>query len=211
MSEGDVNSLLVVTVGSNDPPRVLATTEHSLAPYAWHEEAGLLITSWDGNNDILLLDPDEPEQTAVLVGSPASEWGPDISPDGKWMVYTSDESGRYEIYARSLVAGGRSWSVSVDGGEEPIWSSDGSAVYFRNGSEFLRTPVLEASEDGSRFRAGEPEVFVSGAYANVPGFSYDVGPGDDRLLLLRTDGGTERPAHLNVILNFDQVIDAALE
>jgi len=54
-------------------------------------------------------------------------------------------------------------------------------------------------EDGSqRFLVME---LVEGAYSNVPGLSYDVGP-DGRLLLLRTDGGTERPSHLNVILNW---------
>jgi serine/threonine protein kinase len=209
MGEGEEYLLLVATVGSSEPPRVLATASHSLLPYAWHADAGLVFTSWDGNSGIQWIDPDEPGVIKVLVQSAASEWGPDISPDGKWMAYTSDESGRYEVYVRSLVSEGRSWSVSVDGGEEPVWSSDGSALFFRNGSEFLRTPVFEASEDGLRFRAGRPEVFVSGAYANVPGFSYDVAPGDDRLLLLRTDGGTQRPAHLNVILNFDQVIRSA--
>jgi dipeptidyl aminopeptidase/acylaminoacyl peptidase len=210
-SEGDAHSMLVVTVGSSEPPRVLVTGPNTLLPYAWHEQAGLLYAEWGGPNDIHSMDPEAPEDSRLLVSSGASEWGPDISPDGKWMAYTSDESGRYEIYVRSIGAGGRSWSVSVDGGEEPIWSSDGSAIFFRNGSEFLRTPVLEARDDGSRFRAGAPEVFVSGAYANVPGISYEVGPDDDRLLLLRTDGGTERPGHLNVILNFDEIIDSAFE
>jgi serine/threonine protein kinase len=135
----------------------------------------------------------------------------DMSGDPERIARFQREARQYEIYVRSIAAGGRSWSVSVDGGEEPIWSSDGSEIFFRAGSEFLRTPVLEASDDGSRFRAGAPKVFVSGAYANVPGVSYEVVPGDDRLLLLRTDGGTERPAHLNVILNFDEVIDAAFE
>jgi hypothetical protein len=182
-----------------------------VGPYAWHEEAGLFLTNSAGSNQILRLNPERPEEVEVLVGTSASEWGPDISPDGRWMAYTSDESGRYEVLVRSLVAGDRSWPISIEGAEEPIWPSDGSAIFFRNGAQFLRTPVLETSDDGSRFRAGAPEVFVSGAYANVPGVSYEVAPGDDRLLLLRTDGGTERPAHLNVILNFEEVIDAALE
>ena len=68
---------------------------------------------------IHLLDPDDPAQLEPLVVSEASEWGPDISPDGKWFAYTSDESGRYEIYARAF-ASDRSWTVSLEGGEEPI-------------------------------------------------------------------------------------------
>jgi hypothetical protein len=130
----------------------------------------------------------------------ASEWGPDISPDGRWFAYTSDESGRYEIYVRA-VGGDRSFGVSLDGGEEPIFSADGKTLYYRFGNRFYATPILEASSDGTRFRAGKPEVVVEGAYSNVPGLSYDVGP-DGRLLVLRTDGGTERPDHLNVILDW---------
>jgi hypothetical protein len=76
----------------------------------------------------------------------------------------------------------------------------------QNGSQFMRTEVLEASDDGTRFRAGVPEVDVEGAYSNVPGVSYDVEPGSERLLLLKTDGGTERPSHINVILNFDRLV-----
>ncbi len=51
----------------------------------------------------------------------------------------------------------------------------------------------------------QPETTIGG-YSNVPGLSYDVGP-DGRLLLLRTDGGTERPNHLNVILNWSPKAD----
>ena len=130
----------------------------------------------------------------------ASEWGPDISRDGRWFTYTSDESGCYEIFVRAL-SGDRTYAVSLDGGEEPIFSEGGKTIYYRNGNRFYATPILGASSDGTRFRAGRPEVMVEGAYANAPGLSYDVGP-NGRLLLLRTDGGTERPGHLNVILNW---------
>ncbi len=60
---------------------------------------------------------------------------------------------------------------------------------------------FEASADGTRFRAGRPEAVVEGAYSHVFGLSYDVGP-DGRFPLLRADGGTERPDHLDVILNW---------
>ena len=206
-TDGTDFSIQVVTVGSAAAPEVILSSANNISPYAWHPEAGLLCASWDQTNAIMRINPDQPGEPESLVASPASEWGPDVSPDGRWMAYTSDESGRYEIHVRSLGAESRSWPVSVDGGEEPIWASDGSAIFFRNGSQFMRTPVLEASEDGTRFRAGNPAVFVEGAYSNVPGLSYDVGPGDDRLLLLKTDGGTERPSHLNVILNFDEILE----
>jgi hypothetical protein len=176
---------------------VLYQSEKQLSAYAWHRETGLLINI---ASDIFLMDPDQPGEVEELVVTEATEWGPDISPDGRWFAYTSDESGRYEVYARAF-GSDRSFTVSLDGGEEPIYSADGKTIYYRNGNRFYATPVLEASPDGTRFRAGRPEVVVEGAYANVFGLSYDVGP-DGRLLVLRTDGGTERPDHLNVILNW---------
>jgi serine/threonine protein kinase len=196
-STGDPWALYVRTVGSDEPATRLFEADVPVNPYAWHEDAGMLINV---GHDIYLLDPDEPGEPTLVVSSDASEWGPDISPDGRWFAYTSDESGRYEIYARAI-GGDRSYSVSLNGGEEPIFSDDGKTIYYRYGNRFYATPILEASADGTRFRAGRPEIIVEGAYSNVPGLSYDVGP-DGRLLLLRTDGGTERPGHLNVILDW---------
>jgi len=195
---GDPWKILIRTVGSTAPPTVVYEAEYQILPYAWHEQAGLLFGGADGN--VHRIDPNAPGEVEPIVVTEASDWGPDISPDGRWMAYTSDESGRYEVYARAI-SGDRSYNVSLDGGEEPIFSADGKTLYYRNGNRFYATPILEASEDGTRFRAGRPEVVVEGAYSNVPGLSYDVGP-DGRLLLLRTDGGTERPGHLNVILNW---------
>jgi dipeptidyl aminopeptidase/acylaminoacyl peptidase len=196
-NSGEKWQLVVRTVGSNAPPTVLYESDQQLGAYAWHQEAGLLFNT---STDIFRIDPDQPGDIEELVATEATDWGPDISPDGRWFAYTSDESGRYEIYARAFGAD-RSFTVSLDGGEEPIFSEDGKIIYYRNGNRFYAIPILEASADGARFRAGRPEVVVEGAYANVFGLSYDVGP-DGRLLLLRTDGGTERPDHLNVILDW---------
>ncbi len=194
---GDPWALYVKKVGSSEPATLLVESEWMIAPYAWHEDVGILFNIGPG---IFRIDPDDSGEPELLVNTDASEWGPDISPDGRWFAYTSDESGRYEIYARAI-GGDRSFSVSLDGGEEPIFSADGKTIYYRYGNRFYATPILEASADGTRFRAGRPEVVVEGAYSNVPGLSYDVGA-DGRLLLLRTDGGTERPDHLNVILDW---------
>ena len=196
-NSGPTWQLRAATVGSSAPPTVLHESDQQLGAYAWHRDAGLLFTI---GTDVFRIDPDQPGDAEELVATDATDWGPDISPDGRWFAYTSDESGRYEIYARAFGAD-RSFTVSLDGGEEPIFSEDGKTIYYRNGNRFYAIPILEASADGTRFRAGRPEVVVEGAYANVFGLSYDVGP-DGRLLLLRTDGGTERPDHLNVILDW---------
>jgi serine/threonine protein kinase len=197
-NRGETWQLQVGTVGSNAPPTVLYESDQQLSAYAWHQDVGILINI---GTDIFRIDPGRPGEVEELVATEATDWGPDISPDGRWFAYTSDESGRYEVYVRASNSD-RSFTVSLDGGEEPIFSEDGKTLYYRDGNRFYATPIIEASADGTRFRAGRPEVVVEGAYANVFGLSYDVGP-DGRLLVLRTDGGTERPDHLNVILNWN--------
>jgi hypothetical protein len=204
--EDSVSTLRIRTLGSNAPAQIMTKIPSSWsAAYAWHETAGLFFNL---GRDIYRIDPDNLSDPEPLVVSESSNWGPDVSPDGRWMAYTSDESGRYEIYVRA-VGGERSWSLSLEGGEEPIFSADGKAIFFRNGNRFYRTPILEASADGRNFRAGKPEVMVEGPYSNVPGLSYDVGT-DGRLLLLRSDGGTERPGHINVILDWNVEMEAKL-
>ncbi|MBW2668175.1 MAG: serine/threonine-protein kinase, partial [Deltaproteobacteria bacterium] len=135
-SAGDTWSLYLRTVGSSVPATLLYESDESLSPYVWHEDVGLLIAMSHG---LFRLDPDAPGEPEPVVVTDGSEWGPDISPGGRWFAYTSDESGRYEIYTRAF-GGDRSYSVSLDGGEEPIFSEDGKTLYYRNGNRFYATP-----------------------------------------------------------------------
>ncbi len=65
-----------------------------------------------------------------FLAAPADETQGQFSPDGKWLAYTSDESGRYEVYARLFPSGSGVWKVSTEGGREPRWSADGKELFF---------------------------------------------------------------------------------
>ena len=67
--------------------------------------------------------------------------GPQFSPDGKWIAVTTDESGRYEVYVRSFPDPSSRVQVSVAGGAEPTWSSDGTRLYYRSGDAILAARV----------------------------------------------------------------------
>jgi eukaryotic-like serine/threonine-protein kinase len=79
-------------------------------------------------------------QLAILSDGPFDEAAPAFSPDGKWLAFESDESGRTEIVLRNL-ADGRRVAVSADGGGRPRWSADGRAVYFDAGRRLMRASV----------------------------------------------------------------------
>lgn len=79
--------------------------------------------------DLWLVPVDSPEKRTLLQGGPATTPHAAISPDGRWLVYSSDVTGTFELYVRSL-AGGRSVQISVEGGIHPHWSSDGREIFF---------------------------------------------------------------------------------
>ena len=66
-----------------------------------------------------------------------------ISPDGRWLAYASDETGRFEILVRPSpdVDGGSRWQITTDGGTEPVWSPDGRELFYRNGNRMLSVAV----------------------------------------------------------------------
>jgi hypothetical protein len=116
-----------------------------------------------------------------------SEWSAGISPDGRWLVYQSDESGRSEIYVRPFpdVQGGR-WQVSRAGGTRPVWARSGHELfYLASGGTVMAVPI----ESTSGFRAGDPSKLFAGPYfTEFSGSSYDVSPDGQRFLMIKTAG-----------------------
>jgi len=167
-------------------------------PYVWTSRNELFLYS---NGEIVAVDLDDETVTDVAV-SAASEWGPHMSPDEKWIAYTSDESGRYEIYVKAYPGSGGAWVISAEGGEEPIWSRDGRSLFYRNGDTWLEAPVSFEPE----FTVGTPRVVIEGPYINVPGRSYDVSADGSKFLVILDEGNEEYSRHVEVILNwFDEL------
>ena len=83
-----------------------------------------------GARDILLLDMRSRQVTPFLNSKPV-EQNPELSPDGRWIAYSSDESGREEIYVRSFPNPSGKWKISLAGGTEPLWARDGKQLFYR--------------------------------------------------------------------------------
>jgi eukaryotic-like serine/threonine-protein kinase len=163
---------------------------------AFHSRGG--VTGMD-----LFVRPLNPvERAQPFLRTPFTEVGPRFSPDGRWIAYASDESGQYEVYVRPYPPGPGKWQVSTDGGEEGIWSRDGTELFYRNGSRWMAAPVTLAPG----FRSGVPQRLFEGPYVNVGGMSYDVTRDGRRFLLLQPASERAPVTHLNVVLNwFEQV------
>jgi Tol biopolymer transport system component len=78
-----------------------------------------------------------------------------FSPDGKWIAYASDESGRYEVYVQTFPASGAKWQISKGGGTHPKWRGDGKELFYLGG--IARTMMAVEVKAGATFQAGNPQ------------------------------------------------------
>jgi len=130
-----------------------------------------------------------------------SEAGAAFSPDGKWLAYSSNESGHNEIYVRAFPQGQEQWSVSIEGGTEPQWARSGRELFYLAGNKMMAVDV----DTRSGFRPGKPRVLFEGDYAQDPGLSnYSVAPGDKQFLLMKSTQA--RIGEIRMVLNWTEAL-----
>jgi Tol biopolymer transport system component/predicted Ser/Thr protein kinase len=124
--------------------------------------------------DLWVLDLESGEVEDYL-SSPFTEALGVFSPDGRWVAYQSDESGRAEIYVRRFPTGGGKWQISDGGGAQPTWSANGRELFYRNNEGLMVVPV---DGSGSSFQADKPRSLFTGSFLggtqglSVQGFSF---------------------------------------
>ncbi|MEJ2086461.1 MAG: protein kinase [Acidobacteriota bacterium] len=163
--------------------------------------------------DIFVLPLEEGSEVEIFLSTPFLEWHPAFSPDGKWIAYMSDESGRYEVYIRPYPAtsGGR-WQISDHGGGQPRWSADGRTLYYRSDGGIMSATI---EPTGDTLRIGRPkEVFDEPYRGGIPGLSsasilgdYDVSGDGQRFVMFPEGTSQGRGAHVTLIFNFDDELE----
>jgi serine/threonine-protein kinase len=126
---------------------------------------------------------------------------PSLSPDGRWMAYDSDESGRVEVFIQSFPNPQlKRWKVSPTQGSEPMWTRGGRELVYRNGDS-----VLAVTVDMENGRSGPPRLLFSGPYPDNPGWtrprSYDVSSDGERFLMTKVPVNPPTP-RIAVVLNW---------
>lgn len=132
-------------------------------------------------------------------------FGPAISPDGRWLAYTSPESGVIEIYVVPFSGSGGKWQISTGVGMDARWSKSSHELFFFDGRGLVAVPY---SVDGNSFRPGQPvPLFADRFEMRAPLGSYDVMPdGQHFIMFQRADGRKAPPSGPTVTLNWiDQV------
>jgi Tol biopolymer transport system component/predicted Ser/Thr protein kinase len=138
----------------------------------------------------------------LFLATPFIKWYPRFSPDGRWLAYTSNEPGTFEVYVRPFPGPGGRWQISKGGGFNPQWSRDGRELLFGNLDQ--RVMAVGYSAKGDSFVAGKPRVWSEARLLNLGGiFLYDLAPDGKRLAAVLAEAGGEKPpTHLTFLLNF---------
>jgi Tol biopolymer transport system component len=137
-----------------------------------------------------------------LVRTTFAEWGAMFSRDGHWLAFSSNESGRSEVYVQAFPDSQGKIRISNDGGASPVWSRDGTELFYRSGSKTMAVDV----ETDPTFTAGKPRLLFTGRYRDQAYYrDYDVAP-DGRFLMIKTP--PELAARqVNVVLNWFEELE----
>jgi serine/threonine-protein kinase len=187
----------------------LATLEGMAAvqPYGWSADGTRLVFFHLPRRDVGILRLESEPRWEPLLNSEATEQTPAISPDGKWIAYASNETGRDEVYFQRFPELGQKRRVSTEGGLDPLWAPDGTRLYYLRSP---RTAMMAVSIDvGPTVRVGKPEVLFERAYyRTLPGHrTHDLDPGGTRFLMIKADeraDATGGGSRIQVVLNWQE-------
>jgi len=174
-------------------------------------QAGVFPDSWTPDGKMLLYDTGLPAHIWMLpVGGSGSkprlfsetsfnESDAQASPDGRWVAYTSDESGKNQVYARPFPGPGGKTPISIEGGQEPRWPRDGRELFYRDaGKNQLMAVDIQTAP---AFQAGQPHALFELRTVN-----WDVAPDGKRFLVVKEPEATASEAKMEAVVNwFDEL------
>jgi Tol biopolymer transport system component len=154
-----------------------------------------------GASDIWAFPIADPARAFPVVQSPFLEHSGQFSPDGRWVTYVSQHTGRDEVYVTSFPSGGTRWQVSGSGGAQPRWSPDGRELYFVSAGDELTAASVDGS--GARFIVKEVRpLFRVNMYTGPRSgmYGYDVAPDGKRFLV--DDAGEAGQTRVALVVNW---------
>ena len=206
-----VGGLTLINADGSGKVERVAAGEKMQFPASWASDANLLVFLQEtpgGANGIWVVPMEGERKPKLFIESRFQLWHPDLSPDGRWMAYASNESGMYEVYVQPYPGPGEKIRVSTAGGMDPIWSAKGRELLYRSftpegGQLFFSAAVRSLGP----FRTEPPRLMFqakTGEYdTTAPERSWDVSADGKRFLLVKTAPLTDKPiTTMHVVLNW---------
>jgi Tol biopolymer transport system component len=165
---------------------VLATRTGTQFPSDWlRDGSALLVTDQAGpDRHDIVIQPKDGSAARPNAATAADETAARISPDGRWVAYTSDESGRPEVYLDSYPRPGRRVAISTGDGEHPVWRGDGRELYYWHDGALVAVQLGAAVGDAPPARVRESVLFRAQYHSGL-NTMYDVSPDGQRFVIVR--------------------------
>jgi serine/threonine-protein kinase len=183
-----------------------STNQLHLLPKSWADDGKTLIITKavDPNTgfDIEMMQYEAADTPQPLINTRFNEFQPVISPSGRWLAYSSDESGRAEIYIKPYPGPGGAIPVTTDGGREPVWNPSEKELYYRDdsGDKLFKVSIITEPT----VQVGSPELLFEGRFfasSHLWGRNYDISPQGDFFVLIE-EGETQPATQINIVRNW---------
>ena len=152
--------------------------------------------------DIWILPLESGGKPNIFLQTPFNEFFAQFSPDGHWIAYESNESGRAEVYVQPFPGPGGKWQISNDGGERVVWPRKDNEIFYRNGKKLMAVPV----QTTPAFSAGTPHELFEGDFF-TSGHYFDASPDGQRFFFIKEMGQASGTTQINVVLNFSSELE----
>jgi Tol biopolymer transport system component len=209
---GQVANLYEKASGGAGQEQPLLTSDHPKTPTDWSRDGRFIIyEDRDPKTgvDLMILPMTGDRKPAEFLRTPFDERRARFSPDGKWVAYTSNESGLREVYVQSFPPNGGKWLISTAGGNQPTWRANGKELFYISpeaDDQFMAVDILSTPGD-TDFKIGVPKkLFITNVLTggDVQRNSYDITK-DGRLLVNGGYGAAPGQARsvVTIVLNWD--------
>ncbi len=185
-----------------------------VSPLDWTPDGTALlvmVTTLETSQDIGLVSIEPPGSASwePVIQTDAAEYSPALSPDGRWLAYASDETGRDEIYVQRFPELGQRLPISIGGGFGPAWSADGHELFYLFAPDGPPLAMMRVAieSDGTTLTAGQPERLFDRTFYDTAAWGhrrYDLSSDGRFLAIMETDAAQTSPFDLVVVLNWHQ-------
>ena len=207
---GRVYNLYLKNSGGTGADELLLKSDHNKRVQDWSADGRfILYRDVDPNtkDDLWVLPLDGDRKPIPFLQTPFREVRGRFSPDGHWIAYNSDESGRDEVYVQSFPPSAGKWQISTSGGEQPMWGRDGKELFYVNANRSALMAVdVSHSAAGVPFKAGMPRELFRAQFANNS-LSYDISRDGRRFITNARLTETTNVSPINVLLNWTAALN----
>jgi serine/threonine-protein kinase len=184
-------------------PESLVASRNDVWPGAWTPDGSALVFVESPPTEIsdikLLRRGSDTSRIEPLVEGPTEDRWPALSPNGRWILFSSMDPGIYQVYVRPF-AGGAPIQISTDGGSQPRWARDGRELFYRVRGRMMRVALQTDPE----LIVGKPEQLFADVYHASPDGppNYDVSPDGKRFLMVTRGGEEQLPSPIHIVLDW---------